>query len=193
MVKRRSALLVTVSMAAVLAALPAVDVNASVTVPLRYVQSFETDMDSWTPASDHRERAFRINRSTAMAYHGATSLEYFLDGRNDDGTIWVQRPIKGLPPRTAVSVLATFWLHSPTKSDTNNWPVVSYAGASPPSAESDFVIVGLTDRVAGWAPYGKRVVANTDQFGNLWLAIGIGATWEVARTYHLDLFNIRVE
>jgi hypothetical protein len=190
MIGKRATLLFTAATAIALAAIPTTAAGAETVPTLLYSQSFETGMDSWTPASDHHERAFRISRTTAIAYHGVTSLSYYLDGRNDDGTIWIQRPFKGLPPNTVVSVETRFQLHSSTKSAFNNWPVVVYAGAAPPSSESDFAIVGLTDQAAGWRQYSGRIVTTTDPAGNLWVAIGIGATWEGTRTYNIDFLNV---
>jgi hypothetical protein len=192
-ISRRSALIAAVAGvgAAASRAAPASAGNGT-GLPLQYTQDFESGMDSWTPASDHHERAYQISRTNKLAYSGSYSLEYFLNGLNDDGTIWVERRFTDLPPKTRVGVTVMFHLHSDVQTRFNTWPVVAYAGAVQPLTEADFTIVGQTNQVAGWAPYALKSATVTDNAGGLWMAVGFGATWETSRTYHLDLFDITV-
>jgi hypothetical protein len=127
---------------------------------------------------------WRIVRSTEQAKGGTTSLKATLDGTNDDGTIWLERQfdIRG---RTTVEV--SFWLWSETEADINTWPVVAYIGRQNPEHETDFTIVGQTDRKAGWSRY---TLTRTVSGRNVWVAFGFGATWESERTYFLD--SVRV-
>jgi hypothetical protein len=160
---------------------------------LTYSQDFESGMDFWTPASDHNERDYRIVRTDAgPVFSGKVSLEYFLNGANDDGTIWVERRFTGLPAGMPVAVSTSFHLHSEVQSRVNTWPVVAYAGPAQPRIEQDFTIVGQTNQVAGWAQYKAVEMTRTDGVGALWVAFGIGATWEVSRTYYLDLVEVSV-
>jgi hypothetical protein len=125
-----------------------------------------------------------IVRSTEQAKGGTTSLKATLDGTNDDGTIWMERQfdIRG---RTTVQL--SFWLWSETEADINTWPVVAYIGRQIPETETDFTIVGQTDRRAGWSRY---TLTRTVSGRSVWVAFGFGATWESERTYFLD--SVRV-
>jgi len=194
-VSRRTMLAAAAALAGA-GALRAVPAAADVTASgplLTYSQDFESGMDSWTPASDHNERDYRITRTDAgPVFSGKFSLEYFLNGANDDGTIWVERRFTGLPGSLPVAVTTSFHLYSDVQSRVNTWPVVAYAGPGRPRIEQDFTIVGQTNRVAGWAQYKSLGMTRTDGVGGLWVAFGIGATWEVSRTYYLDLVEVSV-
>lgn len=154
--------------------------------------SFENGLQGWT--RDHfidceQDPApctfnWRISRSTQQAKSGTTSLKAFLDGTNDDGTIWLERrfDVKG---RSTVEL--SFWLWSESQSDFNTWPVVAYIGKRNPETESDFTIVGQTDAQAGWTRY---TLTETVKGGKVWVAFGFGATWESERTYFLDTVRV---
>lgn len=64
------------------------------------IESFEEGFGAWS--TDHYIDCevlqpipcpfyWSITRSTEQAYHGQYGLEGFLDGSNDDGTIWMER------------------------------------------------------------------------------------------------------
>ena len=119
-------------------------------------------------------------------------MKGYLDaGPYDDGTIWVERSFS-VPPDSNVNVEVNFYLWSENYSAVNQWPVVAYAGLNNPEEELDFQIIGRTNDVAGWKQYIYQTTLKTDSTGNLWVAFGFHATWEVARTYYLDLVNVTV-
>ena len=155
--------------------------------------SFESSLQGW--AKDHYIDCeldptpctfnWKISRSWQEARDGNVSLRAFLDGTNDDGTIWLERRFN-LEPNTTTEVRTTFWLWSKGPSDFNTWPVVAYAGTANPETEEDFTIVGQTDRRGGWVRYELVQEVNTGPTGQVWVAFGFGATWETARIYYLD-------
>lgn len=157
--------------------------------------SFENGLQGWTRdhfidcEQDPTPCTFnwRINRSTQQAKSGTTSLKAFLDGTNDDGTIWMERQFQVNGPAT---VEVTFWLWSESQSDFNTWPVVAFIGKRNPETEIDFTIVGQTDRKAGWARYSLTRTINGGASGKVWVAFGFGATWESERTYFLDSVQV---
>ncbi len=123
-----------------------------------HVESFEQGLGGWRP--DHHIDCeadtppcpfdWSIERSTEQARDGRYSLKGFLDGRWDDGSIWVERPIDVRRARE-VTVEVGFWLWSAQQSDVNTFPVLAFAGGHDPEREADFAIVGQTDQVAGLA------------------------------------------
>ena len=132
---------------------------------------------------------WRIRRSREQAQHGTHSLKAFLDGTNDDGTIWLERQFdtgSGAP----ATVVVTFWLRSEFQADINTWPVVAYAGANNPETESDFTIVGQTEHRAGWSRYTLVQKVDPGPDGRVWAAFGFGATWESERTYFMDSVSV---
>ncbi len=175
---------------------------AAARVPPRaaaYVESFETGFRAWRP--DHQIDCeaddapcpfdWSIERSTEQARDGRFSLRGFLDGRWDDGSIWVERTIDVRRARQ-VTVEVGFWLWSEQQSDVNTFPVLAFADRRDPETEGDFAIVGQTDQVAGWQRYTYRNTFCSGSGGGAWVAFGFGATWETARTYFLDLAEVTV-
>jgi hypothetical protein len=161
------------------------------TPAVTYRESFERDLGGWQPDTDGRARAWRIVRTPGPAVDGRYSLSYYLDGTWDDGTIWIERTIPVRPSAT-VTVKVSFWLHSPSASYTA-WPVVGVAGARDPETERDLPVLGVADQRAGWAPYSFQARVTSGADGTLWVAVGISATFEVVRTYHLDLVEVAVD
>jgi hypothetical protein len=156
-----------------------------------YRESFERGFGGWLPDTDGRARRWLISRTTGRAVDGSYSLAYFLDGTNDDGTIWIERALPARP-YADLTVQVSFWLHSAGASVTS-WPVVGVAGVRDPETEQDLPIVGRADQQAGWTPYSFTTKVQTGPSQVLWVAVGISATWEVVRTYHVDLVEVTVE
>lgn len=164
-----------------------------------YLESFENGFGGWAP--DHHIHCeaddppcsfdWSIERSTEQARHGLFSLRGFLDGRWDDGSIWVERTF-GVRRVREVTVELSFWLWSEQQSDVNTFPVLAFADRRDPEVEEDFAIVGQTDQVAGWHRYSHRRSFCSGTGGQAWVAFGFGATWETPRTYHLDLAEVTV-
>jgi hypothetical protein len=160
-------------------------------LPVRtYKESFERDFGGWMPDSDGKARAWRVERTPKLAADGFFSLEYYVDGRDDDGTVWVERAFP-VPAGTPLNVTVTFQLNGPAP-DLTGWPVVAYAGADNPAAEADFTIIGRAGEVTGWAKYGHKTRVVAPKTGMIWIAVGISVTWETIRTHYLDLVEVTI-
>jgi hypothetical protein len=154
-------------------------------------ESFESGMGAWAADTDGRARAWQISRSTAQAYDGKYSLAFYLDGRNDDGTIWIERKFTARP-NTTVTVSTTFRIYSSASSDLNTWAVVGYAGTHDPETTADIrTVIGLVNQ-RGWTPYSYIRKVTTDSTGTVWVAVGIWATYEVIRTNYVDLVQTSI-
>ena len=171
--------------------------------PREYFESFENDFGGWV--SDHFidcehlpppvgpcTFTWGIERSTAQAQYGSWALKSFLDGRNDDGTIWVEKSFLAPPNSLVVDVALTFYLWSETVSPVNNWPVHAFIGLFNPETELDLPIIGTTDRTKGWQSYTYKKTILTGADGMFWVAFGFGAVWEVERTYFMDSVSVQI-
>ena len=153
------------------------------------VESFETGWGGWVPDADVPGVPWHITRSTVRAYQGIWSLEYYLSGIYDQGTIWVERSIPA-NPFTASQVHIDFWVYSRVKSNTNNWAVVAYAGAANPELATDFTIVGQTDIGVGWFNYHLDKTVTTSGTSVIWVAFGYSVRWETIRTDYFDYVTV---
>lgn len=154
-------------------------------------ESFETGFGGWTPDTDGRAPAWSVLRSTEQAHTGAYSLRVFMDGRQDDGTTWVERRVAVGPGKT-VRVTVTFWVWSERQSDLNGWAVVASAGVRDPETERDFTRVGFTESSAGWAPFSLTRVVTADANGIVWVAVGTSVLWESPRHHFIDDVGVEV-
>lgn len=156
-----------------------------------YKESFEQDMGGWQPVSDGLARAWRVYRTTEQASDGEFGVGFETDGRDDDGTVWIQRAFRA-QPNTTVTVSLSFSLHSRSAGAVNGWNVVGFAGTRTPRSEEDFSVIGKTDRAGGWAPYTFRTRVTTDGSGTVWVAAGVSVLWETIRTYYVDLVETTI-
>lgn len=174
-----------------------------------FSEGFETGLDGWEQAADVPDDPnqpgekvdWRIERSTELAAAGSTSLQYVLDGHQDDGTIWVQREVPIEAGRAyAVSMRAEAW--SPSESFNTLAHLVTYAGADAPTAETSFPPPGTNssdagvaptgglreplNQAEGWRPYAFTWETPTLEADTVAVAIGISAVWETELTYFVD-------
>lgn len=162
-----------------------------------YSESFENSFGEWSTDADVPEDPnnpgqpveWHIKRVTNISHFGQYSLELFIDGRQDDGTIWIERRI-ALKKRSQVKV--SFWLYNEQESFNTRAVVCVYVGAENPEVEGDFYVLGSADEVAGWKNYAYTAVVDADSRGEFWVAVGISVRWETYLTYCLDDVEIEV-
>jgi hypothetical protein len=101
-------------------ALAGCDLLAPPSVTLR--QGFEVGWEGWQKGSDvpqdpttNRPVEWSIELSTKQAKEGYGSARFFLDGRQDDGTIWLAKLLT-VPKGRPLIVNLSFYLWSPEQS-----------------------------------------------------------------------------
>jgi hypothetical protein len=117
-------------------------------------------------------------------------MELFIDGKQDDGTIWFERRIS-VKKDASIRVSVSFWFYSEQESFNTIAAVVAYAGLVKPQVEDDFAVVGFANEAAGWKNYAYTTNLTTDSNGEAWVAVGISVRWETYMTYYID--DIRIE
>jgi hypothetical protein len=172
---------------ALVAAVTALAVPAATTVR----ESFERDMGGWQADTDGRARAWQIYPSTDRAVDGTHALGLYLNGMNDDGTIWIERQFAARPNAT-VPVTVSFWLYSEGGGDVNAWSVVGYAGIRDPETTADIrSVIGQLSK-KGWSQFTFTRKVATDSTGTAWVAVGLWANYETVRTSYLDLVDTTI-
>lgn len=168
-------------------------------------EDFEQGIAAWgmerdLPDDPNRggEVAWNITPTPEEARSGGWSIRFALDGRQDDGTIWV---FQDLPmPDQAYDAEVSYWAWSRSESFNVLAHTVAYLGPDAPRAEGDFPAPGQNsatddlghgglreplDQAEGWMEYTFtwRVPADVDV---VHLAIGISAVWETEMSYPVD-------
>ncbi|MEN3051546.1 MAG: hypothetical protein ABC596_07055 [Candidatus Methanosuratincola petrocarbonis] len=163
----------------------------------RVTEGFETGYGGWAPDADvpidpntGQPVDWDVERSTDASSSGMYSLKFFIDGRQDDGTIWIERKV--LLREGARRVNITFDLYSGEESFNTIAVVCAYAGFKDPEHEGELTVLGPANEVAGWKRYSLAVDIDTGNAQEAWVAAGISVRWETHMTYYLDDIIIEV-
>jgi len=161
--------------------------------PSVYNESFEQDFGEWTtdadvpldPNNPGQYVAWNVSRVTSLAHSGQCSVELYVDGRQDDGTVWIEKKIS-VKNDSQIQVKVSFEFYSEQESFNVIASVCAYAGISNPEVEADFTILGQADEVAGWKHYTHETTLKTGSSEEVWVAVGITVRWETEMTYNID-------
>jgi len=167
--------------------------------PIVQSESFEVGFNDWVadadvpmdPNNPGHHVAWNVSRVTTQAYSGQYSAALFIDGRQDDGTVWIERKIS-VENNSEIQVKITFQLYSEQKSFNTIAGVCAYVGLSNPEEEADFEVIGNANEAAGWKAYSHTATLNTGSNGEIWVAAGITVRWETQMTYNVDNVEIVV-
>ncbi len=166
--------------------------------PRVFEEGFETGMGDWAadydlpqdPNNPGSVVAWNVTRVTDPSYSGNYSLRLYVDGRQDDGTVWIERTVP-VERGFRVQINVSFQLYSEAESFNTLAAVVGYAGLEDPEAEGDFGVIGPADQVAGWKLYSFSGETPTGGSGEVWVALGVSVRWETDLFYPID--EVKVE
>lgn len=130
----------------------------------------------------------QVKLDSSLGYLDSHSLHFDMgNGFGDDGTLWIE---KGYTlPATRTSIDLSFRLYNLAQSDVNQFEVKAYIGEANPQVQSDFTLIGLTDRIAGWDAFSfSRTLSSTAS--QVWVALGIRVAWEGHHDHWID--HVRV-
>jgi hypothetical protein len=163
-----------------------------------FEEGFEGGLGAWQQGADVPDDPARpgqpvewsIEPSADQAAEGTSSARLTLDGKQDDGTIWLARPVSVAAGELA-RVHLSFELWSESESFNTLANVAAYAGAQPPVAEEDFDLSQVANKAEGWMTYDYTFDVRGNAEGHAWVAVGISAVWETQMTYYID--NVQVD
>ncbi len=144
------------------------------------------------PNCPGREVAWAVDISDDRAKGGSYSARFYLDGRQDDGTIWMTRSFGTGTAGMMVEAEIQFDLWSESASDNTIGKVAFYTGAARPQGEADFDTSQAANQTAGWKTYTLVQQTQTGADGRFWVAFGISAVWETEMTYYVDNVSITI-
>jgi hypothetical protein len=162
-------------------------------------EGFENGFGDWVaeadvpldPANPGHFVEWNITRSTDISSSGQYSLKLFMDGRQDDGTIWIERKI-AVQKNVRIHVNVSFNFYSQHESFNTIAAICAYVGVRNPEAEDDFSVIGNANEVEGWKKYSLTVDIDTGSSEEIWVALGISVRWETYMTYYIDDVDIEL-
>ena len=167
---------------------------------IAYNESFEQDFGGWIgdadiprdPNNPGSNIEWNVSRTTSIVKSGQHSVELYIDGRQDDGTVWIEKMLS-TERNAQVQVNVSFDLYSESESFNVIAAVVGFAGTSNPEVEADLKVVGKANDVSGWKRYTYIATLETDSSGEVWVALGISVRWETEMTYNVDDVKVTID
>jgi len=167
--------------------------------PVVYDEGFEEDFGGWTgdadvppdPNNSGSLVDWNVSRVTSPVKSGQYSVELYIDGRQDDGTVWIERELS-VKRNSQIQVKVSFDFYSESESFNVIAGVVGFAGTSNPEGEADFAVLGQANEVSGWKRYTHTATLKTGSSGEVWVAVGISVRWETEMTYNLDDVEVTI-
>jgi len=162
-------------------------------------EGFEEDFGRWIgdadvppdPNNPDSLVDWNVSRVTSPVKSGQYSVELYIDGRQDDGTVWIERELS-VKKNLQIQVKVSFDFYSESESFNVIADVVGFAGTSNPEVEADFTVLGQANEVSGWKRYTHTATLKTGSSGEVWVAVGIGVLWETEMTYNLDNVEVTI-
>jgi hypothetical protein len=167
--------------------------------PQTFSYNFEDGFEGWVTDADLPEDPnrpgelvdWRIELAGNVSSSGSKSVLLYIDGTQDDGTLWIERKLH-LEPNTQKTVNLSFQFWSESESFNTLGVVVGYAGSQNPEVEDDFVILGSANEAEGWKAYNLTQQIQTDASGDVHVALGFSVRWEAHLTYFVDDVKITI-
>jgi hypothetical protein len=162
-------------------------------------ENFEEGMDMWIPDSDvpmdpnrpGQPVNWTISQTQEIVYEGSYAAQFVLDGRQDDGTIWLEQEIS-LKPNTKYDAEIKFQLWSASESFNQLAYVVGQAAPGDLEEEGDFANLGAANLVEGWREYTHTSTFTTDDDGLAYVGFGLSVVWETEIVYFIDQVEINI-
>ena len=155
-----------------------------------YNPSFERGFEGWVVGRDlpeDPETGRPVASGARVVPDGVDderSVELSIDGRQDDGTVWLQQPAN---LRGAESF--SFAVYSPEQSDNTITNVAAFAGRRPSRGyllEEDFDTSMPVEDHTGW----KRYSIPVDHDGRGMVAAGVSVVWETEVARRVDALRV---
>jgi len=134
---------------------------------------------------------WNVSRVTSPVKSGQYSVELYINGRQDDGTVWIEKALS-VKRNSQIQVKVYFDFYSESESFNAIAGVVGFAGTSNPEVEADFTVLGQANEVSGWKCYTHTATLKTGSSGEVWVAVGISVLWETEMTYNLDDVEVTI-
>ncbi len=151
--------------------------------------SFENDLEGWTvgrdlPTDPNTGDPVETNATTTgeRASDGERSLALFINGLQDDGTLWVEQSAALGEAETLA-----FDIYSPEASFNTRVKAAAYTGEGGELVEEDFDTTEAADGHEGWQTFEYDVSSE----GEGAVAVGVSMVWETELTTLVDNVRLR--
>ncbi|NHJ31635.1 MAG: hypothetical protein FK732_02120 [Asgard group archaeon] len=167
-------------------------------------QDFELGLGDWIidrdvpmdPNNPGHEVNWSVTRveNASRAISGTHSLKLFIDGRQDDGVIWIEKSFT-LKANKKYRVTISFQFYCGGESFNIITQVVGYCNTTNPEVEADLIegLLGSGEQAPEWKEYSRTMTVRTDTDGILWIAVGMSVVWETEVSHFIDDLLVKVK
>ena len=164
-----------------------------------YTEDFEVDLGGWIgdadvpadPNNPGSQVVWNVSQVISPAKSGQGSVELYIDGKQDDGTVWIEKEFS-VRKNSQIQVTVSFDFYSESESFNVLAAVVGFVGTYKPKVEADFVVIGQANEVMGWKNYNHTATLDTGSSEEIWVAVGISVRWETEMTYNIDDMKVSI-
>jgi len=180
--------------------------------PINYFYSFESNWEEWLRKEADIE-LFEggvinrsIERSQNIAIDGITSIKFYMNNINDAGKIWIEKNFTVIPNQN-YEVHVSFYFASKDWGKINLFRIITGAQATSPQTPEEIVEIhynlynkykekattynsGELDSGYVWTHKNFEFSVTSNEFGIIYVVLGIWGTWETHRTYYID--NVQI-
>ncbi|MBD3189494.1 MAG: hypothetical protein GF308_02570 [Candidatus Heimdallarchaeota archaeon] len=151
-----------------------------------WVIDADVPMDPNNPGHEVNWSIIRVE-DPSKATSGNHSLKLFIDGRQDDGVIWIEK-VYQLKANTKYRISLSFQFYCGMDSFNTITRVVGYGNIINPEVEEDLVegLIGSGEQAPEWKEYSRTIGLKTGSEGKIWVAVGMSVVWESEITHYLD-------
>jgi len=167
-----------------------------------FLYDFETTLDGWIGDADYLVGEndsividWNVTRKTENPYKGDYSICLEIDGRQDDGAVWIERAFSvDADDIDSKYVKVSFYIYSENIGMNIRAHIFASVNTTNPSIEEDFDFKTTTitsdSYLNGWYKFSTTVkILPLDQ---IWVAIGIKVAWETFLKFYIDNVSVRI-
>jgi hypothetical protein len=169
--------------------------SGDIVVLTTIAESFERGFGAWTPdtfinCGPECVWESDIAISEEEAYDGRRSVRLFGTGNNDDGTLWIERPLDLAAGAWTIAVdFQLFW--PLPDADIGTWEVVAAISPEPIEHERDLAFIGVSG-VSGWSAYSHEATVTLAEAAAINVAVGVNIIFENELVHFIDAVTITI-
>lgn len=161
-----------------------------------FYYDFESSLDGWIGDADYLVGEndsiiidWNVTRKTENPYMGSHSICLEIDGRHDDGAVWIERMFSISTGNVkSRNVKVSFYIYSENIGMNIRAHIFASVNTTNPSKEEDFDFKTTTitsdSNLNGWHKF--SITTKLLPLNQIWVAIGIKVAWETFLKFYID-------
>lgn len=157
---------------------------------------FEDDRGRWEvwvdPAVSGYQNPWRLERDTRYARSGDYALKasFYKSLSERPYALWIEKPLEAFS-YAQVQVVIKFALY--TEDQSMFWDARAYVGTRAPANIQEFQRLDHPEGSRSWRAYEYETILELDQYGVIWVAVGLNPEYHDDFTFYIDDISVEVK